>query len=52
LEEKSKNKMINEAIKSGAPLVFTANEEEREPFGTALFWTYACLAICKIYSYY
>ena len=39
--------MIDEAIKSGTPLVFTANEDDREPFGTPLFWTYAGLATCK-----
>ena len=28
-------------------MIFNANEDDREPFGTTLFWTYAGLATCK-----
>ena len=29
-------------------MVFNAEEEKREPFGTTMFWVYAGLALCKL----
>jgi hypothetical protein len=37
-------------VNENRPLIFV--EEEREPFGTPAFWTYAGLALCKIEEYF
>ena len=46
-QKRTKQQIIDDARKSGTPIVFTAEEETREPFGTPMFWAYAGLATCK-----